>query len=154
MDKTDWKEDLKGCFLDAKVLEKCREEAVEHFDQFCEYVAEAAFEALAEEFAGYQVKTRSWKVQGKSIHLEIRFPRSRVDQFHYILWMPKNSVELRLKLTVKWRRTPLGTLEEKTVPFIEKSSPSDILKIDKDALAQDVIARYRKYVYETAVTPE
>ena len=124
------------------------------FDQFCEYVAEAAFEALAEEFAGYQVKTRSWKVQGKSIHLEIRFPRSRVDQFHYILWMPKNSVELRLKLTVKWRKTPLGPLEEKTVPFIEKSSPNDILKIDKDALAQDVIARYRKFLYETAVTPD
>ena len=154
MDRADWKEDLKGCFLDAKVLEKCREEAVEHFDQFCEYVAESAFEALAEEFLGYQVKTRFWKVQGKSIHLEIRFPRSRVDQFHYILWMPRNSVELKLKLTVKWRRTPLGTLEEKTVPFLEKASPTEILKIDKDALAQDVIARYRKYLYETAVVPE
>jgi len=154
MDRADWKEDLKGCFLDAKVLEKCREEAVEHFDQFCEYVAESAFEALAEEFLGYQVKTRFWKVQGKSIHLEIRFPRSRVDQFHYILWMPRNSVELKLKLTVKWRRTPLGTLEEKTVPFLEKASPTEILKIDKDALAQDVIARYRKYLYETAVVPD
>ena len=154
MDRADWKEDLKGCFLDAKVLEKCREEALEHFDQFCEYVAEAAFEALAEEFLGFQVKTRFWKVQGKSIHLEIRFPRSRVDQFHYIFWMPRNSVELKLKLTVKWRRTPLGTLEEKTVTFLEKASPTEILKIDKDALAQDVIARYRKYLYETAVVPE
>ena len=154
MDRADWKVDLKGCFIDAKVLEKCREEAFEHFDQFCEYVAEAAFEALAEEFLGYQVKTRSWKVQGKSIHLEIRFPRSRVDQFHYILWMPRHSVELKLKLTVKWRRTPLGTLEEKTVPFLEKASPTEILKIDKDSMAQDVIARYRKYLYETAVAPE
>ena len=154
MDKAEWKEDLQGCFLDAKVLEKCREEAVEHFDQFCEYVAESAFEALTEEFLGYQVKSRSWKIQGKSIHLEIRFPRSRVDQFHYILWMPKHSVELKLKLTVKWRRTPLGTLEEKTVPFLEKASPTEILKIDKDSMAQDVIARYRKYLYETAVAPE
>jgi hypothetical protein len=68
--------------------------------------------------------------------------------------MPKHSVELKLKLTVKWRRTPLGTLEEKTVPFLEKASPTEILKIDKDSLAQDVIARYRKYLYETAVVPE
>jgi len=154
MIKPGWREDLKACFVDTRILEKCREEALEHFDQLCDFVIEPAFEDLTEEFLGYQVKTKFWKDRGKSIHLEIRFPKSRIDQFHYILWMPKNSVELKLKLTVQWRKTPLGKLEEKTVPFVENVSPNEILKIDKDTFAQDVIARYKKFLYESAVLTE
>jgi hypothetical protein len=152
-DSSGWRSDLTSCFEDLKVVERCREEAVEHFGRFCDYVAEPAFQALAGEFLRYRVKARSWSVKGKSVHFEVRFPRSQTGQFHYILWMPKNSIELKLKLTIKSRKSPLGPLEEKTVPFIENVPPKEILALDKDSLAQDVIARYRKFLYEAAASP-
>ncbi len=151
MDTSDWRDDLKISFDDLKVIEKCRAEAIEQFDQFCDYVVEPAFEALAEEFKEYQIKMKTWKSPGKSIHLEIRFPRSRIDQFHYVLWMPKNAVELKLKLTTRVRKSRFSPLEEKSVPFIENVTPKEILKLDKESLAQDVVARYKKLLYETAV---
>ena len=61
--------------------------------------------------------------------------------------MPRNSVELKLKLTIQGRRLPAGPLEEKTVPFIVKSTAKEILRIDIDTLAQDVVARYRKFLF-------
>jgi hypothetical protein len=153
-DEADWRSDLTGCFEDLKVVQRCRAEALEQFSQFCEFVAEPAFEVLAEEFLQYKVKSRFWKAEGKSIHFEVRFPRSQTDHFHYILWMPKNSVELKLKLTIKSRKTPQSELEERTVPFIEKVPPNEILGLDRDALAQDVVARYKKCLYESAAATE
>ena len=143
-----WKNDLAACFEDLQVIEKCRTEAVERFIEFCEYVAEPAFEALGEELLRFGVKTKSRTIRGVSAHLEIRFPRSRIDQFHYILWMPKNSVELVLKLTVRGRRTPSGPLAEKIVPLIQKVEAKEILKLEVEALAQDIIARYRKFLFD------
>jgi hypothetical protein len=154
MKKADWQDDLTTCFEDLKVVARCREEALEHFERFCDYVVEPAFEALVEEFQTYQVKARFWKVRGRSIHLDVRFPKSSVDQFHYILWMPRNAVELRLKLTVKFRKSKQGPLEEKTIPFIENVPPAEILKLDQDALAQDVVARYKKSLYEAAAATD
>ena len=150
----DWRSDLTTCFEDLKVVERCREEALEHFFQFCEFVVAPAFEALSEEFLQYKVKARHWLVKGKSIHFEVRFPRSQTDQFQYILWMPKNSIELKLRLTIKSRKTPSAPLEEKTVPFIENVPPKEILGLDKNDLAQDVIARYKKFLYESAAASE
>ena len=117
-------------------------------------VVECGVGRLAEEFLRYKVKARFWKDKGKSIRFEVRFPRSQTDQFHYILWMPKNSIELKLKLTIRSRKTPLAPLEEKTVPFIENVPPREILGLDKDALAQDVIARFKKFLYEAAAASE
>jgi hypothetical protein len=154
MKKADWQDDLTTCFEDLQVVARCREEAIEHFDRFCDYVAEPAFEALTEELQAYHVKARFWKVRGKSVHLEVRFPKSSVDQFHYILWMPRNAVELRLRLTTKFRKSATAPLEEKTVPFIENVPPAEILKLDHDALAQDVVARYKRSLYEAAVATD
>jgi hypothetical protein len=148
MDDGNWKDDLKAVFDDLRVIEKCRAEALERFVEFCDYVAEPAFEALEGEFLQFRVKSKYRTVRGVSIHLQVRFPASRVDQFHYVLWMPRNSVELKLKLTIRGRRSPAGPLEEKTMPFIVKSTAKEILKIEIDSLAQDVIARYRKFLFE------
>lgn len=148
MDDGNWKDDLRAVFDDLRVIEKCRAEALERFVEFCDYVAEPAFEALEDEFLRFRVKSKFRTVRGAEIHLQVRFPRSRIDQFHYILWMPRNSVELKLRLTIKGRRSPAGLLEEKTVPFIVKSTAREILRIDIVALAQDVIARYRKFLFE------
>lgn len=68
--------------------------------------------------------------------------------------MPRNSVELKLKLTTRARKSRFGPLEEKSVPFIENVPPKEILKLDKESLAQDVVARYKKLLYETAVVSD
>jgi hypothetical protein len=154
MDDQSWRTDLTACFDDLQVIAKCRAEAVERFVEFCDYVAEPAFEALAGEFRRFDVKTRYRTRKGISTHLEIRFPKSRVDQFHYILWVPKNAVELKLKLTVRGRRTPSGPLEEKTVPLIQKVAAKEILKLEIDALAQDIVARYQKLLFEGVLDAE
>jgi len=148
MDDQSWRTDLKACFEDLQVIEKCRAEALERFSEFVAYVAEPAFEALEGEFQAFRVKTRYRTLQGVATHFEIRFPKSRIDQFHYILWMPKNAVELKLKLTVRGRRTPTGPLEEKTIPLIQKVTAKEILKLEIDALAQDIVARYRKFLFD------
>jgi hypothetical protein len=120
MENPQWKIDLRSCFEDLLVIDRCRGEAEAQFERFCDYIAEPAFEALAEEFARYEVKCRSVWVKGVSIEFEIRFPKSKEDQFHYILWLPKHAVELKLKLTLRGRRAPGGPVEEKTMPFIAK----------------------------------
>jgi hypothetical protein len=148
MDNGNWKDDLKAVFDDLRVIEKCRAEALERFVEFCAYVAEPAFKALEGEFLHFRVKSKYRTHPGASVHLMVLFPGSRIDQFHYILWMPKNSVELKLKLTIQGRRSTAGPLEEKTMPFIVKSTAKEILQIDIDALAQDIVARYRKFLFE------
>ena len=149
-----WKQDLQTCFEDLQVIDRCRIEAVGQFDKFCDYVAEPAFEALTEEFGRYEIRCRSAWVKGSSIQFEIRFPRSKEDHFHYALWLPKNVVELKMKLTLRGRKAPGGPMEEKTMAFIAKAPAAEILRIDKDVLAQDVVARYKKFLYETAVISE
>jgi hypothetical protein len=154
IDAQSWKDDLRTSFDDLRVIEKCRAEAKDQFDQFCDFLVKPAFRALDEEFRRFRVKTKSWMRPGASIHLEIRFPQSRVDRFHYILWIPRHAVEFKLRLTTRGRKTPDGSLTEKTVPFIENVSPKEILGLDKDSLAQDIIARYRTFLYESASAPD
>ena len=54
-DTEDWRSDLTACFEDLKVVERCREEALEHFSQFCEFVAEPAFESLADAVSCFEL---------------------------------------------------------------------------------------------------
>ena len=154
MAEQDWKKDLRSCFDDLQVIDRCRSEAVGQFDKFCEYVVEPAFEALIEEFLRHEIKCRTVRIKGSSIQLEVKFPRSKEDHFHYSLWLPKHVVELKMKLTLRCRKAPGGPMEEKTMAFIAKAPAAEILRIDKDALAQDVVARYKKFLYETAVISE
>jgi hypothetical protein len=154
MDAPGWKQDLRSCLDDLRVIDRCRGEAVGQFERFCDYVAEPAFKALAEEFEGYEIKGQAIRIVGSSIQFEIRFPKSHEDQFHYALWLPNNAVELKMKLTIRGRKAPGGPMEEKTLPFLPKASASEILRIGQDELAQDVVARYKKFLYETAVLAE
>jgi len=49
MPERDWKEALAKCFEELRVIEECKGETPENFKQFCEFIAEPAFESLAEE---------------------------------------------------------------------------------------------------------
>jgi len=58
MVETDWREDLKKLFEDLSIIEKSKKETIQNFHQFCEFIAEPAFETLNEEFKQYGIKSQ------------------------------------------------------------------------------------------------
>ena len=149
MTDLDWQERLKGCFEDFAILERSRKETIENFRQFCEFIAEPAFEALEEELKSYQIRAKHAIGKGRSVGLQLSFPRSKDDHFHYTIVLPKNSVELKLQVLVRGRRTPGGPFEEKREPFLPGTPPEKMIKLAKEDLLAAVIARYRDFVLES-----
>lgn len=154
MGNENWKTDLRTCFENIRVLERCKKEARNHFGQFCEFIAEPAFEALVEELKEYEIRARFRKSKQDAISFQADFANSRVDNFDYTVLLPKNSVELKLILRIRGRKARKGALEEKEEPFMPQFSPADILKVTKEELLQDVIERYKDFNFEALVSPE
>jgi hypothetical protein len=150
----DWKTELRGIFESIRILEKSKHETLVHFEQFCEFIVEPAFESLAEEIAEYGVKLRVQKTKGRDIRLNLSFPRGKEDQFHYKLVLPKNSVELRLGLVIKGRKTPKADLKTKDGEFMPGLSPAEILKLTKDDVILDVLEHYRDFSFEALTAPD
>jgi hypothetical protein len=154
MGDKDWKTGLKNHFENMRILEKCQAEAVLHFDQFCEFIVEPAFEALTDEIASFGVKARSQRTKGRDIRLSLSFPGSKDEQFHYRISIPRNSVELRLALATRGRRnlkTDYKTTEETFMPDL---GPAEVLKLAKEDVILDVIEHYRNFCYEALTTPD
>jgi hypothetical protein len=154
MAKQDWKDNLRSCFESIEILDRCRRETAENFKQFCEFIAEPAFEALATELKGYEIKTRHRIRKGGAIGLTIFFRTSRVDHFQYAILLPKNSVEMRLRLRLRGRKTPKTPLQEKIEAFLPGVLPDQVMKISKEDLIKDIISRYRDFAYESLTSPE
>ena len=148
MTADDWKDRLRIFFESIDVLERCKVETRVNFVQFCEFIAEPAFEALIEEMKGYKIKCKFWTQKGKSTGIEFDFPSSGVDSFHYIISLPKNSVQMRLRLQIKGRKSPKAPLEESEVAFMEKVPPDRVIKIGKEDLLNDIVERFRNFTYE------
>lgn len=149
---SDWKKDLTGFFEEYAIIETSKKEALDDFDQFCEFIAEPAFESLSTELKGFGIKTKTRRVGGKSITFMINFPGSRIDNFHYAICLPKNSIQLRLTLRIRGRKTRKNTLEEKMLPFMDGINPAGVLKLKKEDIIIDAIRRYRHYVLESLTT--
>lgn len=147
MTSDDWKDRLRIFFESIEVLERCKQEARENFKQFCEFIAEPAFEALAEEMKTYRVKSKFWTQKGSSTGIEFDFPGGGVDSFHYVIVLPKNAVQLKLRLQLKGRISPRTPLEESEEAFMEKVPPDRVLKISKEELLSDIVERFRNYIY-------
>lgn len=154
MKNFDWKSNLLNLFEDIKVIEKCKEETLENFDQFCEFIAEPAFENLADELKKYRIRSKFKRSKWKSIDFQISFPGSSIDNFHYIICLPKNSMELKLKLELKGRKNKNSLLEKREEVFKESVKPSELLKLPKEEIIQDVIEHYKNFAYETLAKPE
>ncbi len=154
MGKDNWKSELKTYFDNVKIIEKCKDEAMTNFDQFCEFIAEPAFESLAEELVEFDVKTKFWSEKGKFIHLQLNFPGSKTDNFHYIISLPKNSVELKLRLRIKGRKNPHSNIEETEEAFMKNLKTPDALKLNRETLLEDVIQRYRDFNYQALTSPD
>lgn len=149
-----WKDALRSCFENIDVLERCKHETAENFKQFCEFIAEPAFEALSEEVKEYGIKARYWTLRGKSASLQLSFPRSKVDNFQYIISLPKNSIQLKLRLQIKGRKTERSALKDVEANFSEKFPPAKVMKIAKEELIEDIIERYKNFTYEALTTPD
>jgi len=154
MPKPDWKEEIASCFDDLRILEKCRTEVDAKFAHFYEFVARPAFEALAEQFKPHRIRCAFGRSRDNRFHFEATFPGRREPQFEYCLWVPPRAVELSFMLTLQGRPFPGGAIQEKTFPFLKSAAAADILRLDKDDLAHDVVARYKRFVTGAAITPE
>jgi hypothetical protein len=154
MANNEWKERLRACFENIEILERCKLETAESFRQFCEFIAEPAFETLAEEMKNYGVRGRFWTQKGKSTRLKLNFPRSKVDNFNYTIFLPRNSVQLELRLQIKGRKTPKSPLEVREERFMEKFSAEKVMKIAKEDLLEDIIEHYRDFTYAALTSAE
>ena len=149
---SDWKKDLAGYFEEYAIIETSKKETLDDFAQFCEFIAEPAFEILSGELKEFGIRSKSRRIRGKSIIFLINFPGSRIDNFHYAICLPKNSIELRLTLRIRGRKSRKNVLEEKTLPFIDSINPVGVLKLKKEDIILDVIRHYRDFVLESLVT--
>ncbi len=154
MEEDGWKKSFSYFLEDLRIIEECKGETPENFNQFCEFIAEPSFESLSEELRKYGIKSEYKIKKRKWISFEVKFPKSRIDNFHYIVILPRNSIELKLKLRTRGRRTKKSLIEEKVEIFMKDVLPSEILKLPKEDLILDVIKRYRNFSYEILTKTE
>jgi len=150
----DWKENLASFFDGYRIIEKSKDDTIKNFDQFCEFVVEPAFESLGEELENYRITSKIKRDKGKSITFQINFPRSKVENFLYIIRFPKNSLELQLKLIIRVRKDINSSMEETEVQFMKDIAPAEILKLKKEDLIQDIIEHYRNFSFKAATQTE
>ena len=154
MTADDWKDRLRMFFESIDILERCKIETQENFKQFCEFIAEPAFEALTEEMKEYKIKCKFWTGKGKSTGIQFDFPSSGVDRFHYIILLPKNSVQMKLRLQIKGRKSPKAPLEESEEAFMEGVPADKVIKISKEELLNNIVECFRNYTYEALTSPK
>jgi hypothetical protein len=154
MGKIDWKKELTNHFENVRVIELCQAETVAQFDQFCEFIAEPAFESLTDELARFRIKSEQQRAKGRSIRFVIFFQGSKDEQFHYRISLPKNSVELRLKLQIKARRTPRAEYQTTDEDFMPGLFPFKVLRMDKDEVIADIVKHYTGFCYSALTSPD
>ena len=154
MGNEDWKTEVRNHFENIRILEKSQGEAIVHFDQFCEFVVEPAFEGLAEELLQYGVKAKQQRTNNRAIRLTVNFPGRKIDQYQYRICLPKNAVETRLVLTTKARKRPASEYEVKEEAFMPSLSPAEVLKIAKEDIILDVLEHYKNFTYEALTSPD
>jgi len=150
----DWKENLASFFEGYRIIERSKEDTLKNFYQFCEFVAEPAFESLQAELKKYSIQSKIIKSKGKSITFRINFPDSRIENFLYSIRFPKNSIELRLNLITRGRSSKKSLMEEQEQAFMKDVMPMEVLKIRIEDLIQDLIEHYRNFCFESATKIE
>ncbi len=154
MSADDWKLRLR-LFIDSiSILERCQYETRENFKQFCEFIAETAFESLAEELKEYKIKSKFWTETGRSTGIRMDFPNSRVPSFHYIISLPANSVQMVLRLQVKGQASSGSASKDVDKAFMESVPPDKVLKIGKEELVVDIIEHFKDFVYAVLTSPK
>ncbi|HEK85248.1 MAG: hypothetical protein ACPLZD_05040 [Candidatus Saccharicenans sp.] len=154
MEDEKWKKELNRYFEDLRIIEKCQQEAREHFDQFCEFIVEPALETLEDELKARGIKIKYFREKNKFIHLQINFPNSKVDNFHYRIILPSNSLDLKLILQTKGRKNKKSPLVSKEKPFRPEIKPEEVLKLSKDDIIIDIIKELKEFNYAARTSPD
>jgi hypothetical protein len=149
-----WKEELRKYFEALKLIEKAKADTRESFAQFCEFIAEPAFESLKEEMRDYRIKVRFHEDKGRSIDFELSFSDSNTDNLHYRIILPKNAYELKLGLVLRGRKSKSAPLEERGLEFMKELSPGEVMKIAKEDLIRDILDRYRDFTFSALTSPD
>ena len=149
-----WKDQLRTYVEHLRIIEKCKHDTLEHFAQFTEFIAEPAYEALEVELKPHGTRVGFRKDKGSSLVFDISFPRSKETNFSYIIMLPRNSVELKLNRKTVGRRTPKALTMEEFGPFFEGLSSIEIMKLTKERLLEDIIARYRDFRFRSLTLPD
>jgi hypothetical protein len=154
MKEEQWIKELNRYFEDLRIIEKCQQEAREHFNQLCEFIVEPAFEALEDALKARAIKIKyNWQ-KDKFIHLRINFPKSRVDNFHYTIVLPSNSLELKLVLKTAGRKNQKSPLVKEDNRFMPEVKPEEVLKLTKEDIIVDIIQKLKKFNYAARTTPD
>ena len=155
MKEEKWQEELEHYFQGLRIIDKAQEDAREHFDQFCEFIVEPAVEAVEEKLKLHGIKIKYWRQKYSYGHLQINFPGSRVDNFHYLISLPKNSLDLKLTLKTfgrKDKKSPVSKAKEE--PFLPGVKPDAILKLSKEDIILDIINHLKEFNYTARTSPE
>jgi hypothetical protein len=145
----DWKKELTELFEEYRIIRSSQKDTLDDFNQFCEFIAEPAFENLEDEFREYGVRAKIIRIKGKSVTFQINFGKSRIDHFLYTLELPKKSIEMRLRLRLKGRKSRRDVREESIEPFLPDISPQQVMNLEKEILIKDVIAHYRDFIFSS-----
>ncbi len=149
-----WKDELRKHFEAFRLIEKAQADTRESFTQFCEFIAEPAFESLQEEMKDHGVKVRLRQEKGFAVDFELSFPGTNTDNFHYRIFLPKNAYELKPGLVLKGRKSKSGPLEEKAAEFMKGLSPAGVMKIAKEDLIRDILERYGEFTLSSLTSPD
>jgi hypothetical protein len=150
--KNEWKKVLAEFFDEYRIILSSQKDTLEDFDQFCEFIAEPAFENLQDELREYGERSKIIRVKRKSISLIIFFGKSRLDRFRYTVELPKKAVEMRLRLRLKGRKTRQAVPEESGEEFLPDFATKQVMKLDKEILILDVIDHYRNFIFAAEAT--
>lgn len=154
MKEEKWMKELNRYFEDLRIIEKCQQETRDHFDQFCEFIVEPAFEALEQALEAKGIKVKYDRRKNNFIHLQINFPDSKIDNFHYTIVLPPNSIELRLMLKTAGRKNKKAPLAERERPFMPEVKPEDVLKLGKEEVIVDIIQKLKEFNYAAKTSPD
>ncbi|HQO76609.1 MAG TPA: hypothetical protein PLB50_08000 [Candidatus Saccharicenans sp.] len=155
MKEEKWQEELERYFQGLRIIDKSQEEAREHFDQFCEFIVEPAVEALEDKLKQHGIKIKYWHQKYSCFHLQINFPGSKVANFHYVISLPKNSLDLKLSLKTFGRKDKNSPVSGgKEGPFLPGVKPEVILKLGKEDIILDIISHLKEFNYTARTSPD
>ena len=150
----DWREELAKCFEDVRILESSKDETRENFKSFCEIIAVPAFESLKEELNVYKMSTKIQRVKGQSITFQINFAKSSICQFQYAVCLPKNSVQLELKLRTGGRKNKKDLLKTSEFLFMGGVLSPTIMDLSQEDLIRNVIEHYKNFLFASITGAE
>ncbi|OQX54750.1 MAG: hypothetical protein B5M54_04725 [Candidatus Aminicenantes bacterium 4484_214] len=151
--KDEIKNKLNSFFEDIRIIEQSQEEAKLEFEQFCEFIAEPAFEELIEGLEEMGSKARIIKSPREWILIRINFNFSQPIVFEYKLELIPKTVRLKLNQIVRYRLAKEREWQERVELFQLESQEKDLIKIDKNVLLAHFLKTCQEHLFRFVTSP-